>query len=278
MQRRNFIRSAIGVGIVTTVAGCSGATAEETPPRRSNVIADISLSDNNTTIVIKPEPKGDRWVQSQREIDEEERPYSGDRTREETNNPSENTTTNGSAASISAVLSGLSPVGVASAAKGRGATGRGSIGGSSGYKSAPKTSGGRARLYGGAYVGTYYNDHEDDIDQYPVEVTTLGVGYIGGEEQFAEQDPGPGPINWDERINDNIEGEIDVNAVDVNTGVVSGDGELEDGWYRVGTNIAVPKDDENGVVDMGWEAIDFKVETEGGEKQITERWKVSPRL
>lgn len=241
MNRRTFIK-ATSIGLTGTVVGLAGCSGQNSPPpRRSSVVSSVAISDDTPALAAVLEPRGDRWVQTRENIDDSD-----------VRQPSP-TDEDSSEASFS-----LSPIGTARAAKGRGTTSRGSTS----YSSAPKTSKGRAHYGGGAYVGTWYNDHDDEVEQYPVAVPTAAAAYLGNNETFEEQDPGPGPVNWDETI-DNPTQEIKFMPNNV-----------QPGWYRVGTQITVPGAGEN----LGWEAIDTRVEREGGQLRITEEWKVSPRI
>lgn len=240
MQRRQLL-GIIGGGTVTALAGCTGST-DSPPPRKSDVIENIEVE--NGEIVVEQYPDNEQWVASRRDLD---------------GAPEVN--------SIS-LISSLSPVGVAEAKGrgGRGATSRGAGGRS--FSSAPKTSSGRARYAGGPYVGTWYNDHDDEVDRYPVEVRNLSVVYIGTNEEFSELNPGPGEFNnWDEVI----ENPDETTRLSVN--------DMQPGWYRVGADVALDADG-SGIdeTDFGWEAVDIRVEETGSGKEITERWKVSPRI
>jgi hypothetical protein len=55
---------------------------------------------------------------------------------------------------------------------------------------------------------------------------------------------------------------------------------MQVGWYRVGTNVVVDNRGKGNdkVNDLGWECVDIRIEEQDGGKQITERWKVSPRI
>jgi len=251
IDRRTLLKTSriVATGGLTAIAGCIGST-NEPPPRRSNVIDNIELSADGTTLRIDPFAESDRWVQSRRDLDVDASARSGNQT--------------GATESIASlsVLSKLSPVGTARAAKGRGATGRGS----GGYRSAPRTANGRAWFWGGSYTNGWYNDHDDEVSQYPVDIATLGVAYIGSNARFEEQDPGPGPINWDDTYDSPADEEIETSIEDV-----------QPGWYRVGANIVVAEGPDEGA-DLGWECIDLRLEQTADGKEITERWKVSPRI
>lgn len=251
MKRRTLLRASgiVATSGLTAIAGCIGGD-NEPPPRRSNVIDDIELADDGSTLRIDPVSGTNRWVQSRRDID-----IDIDSSRRSGRSRSKLT------ASRSA-LAGLSPVGTARAAKGRGATGRGS----GGYRSAPKTSKGRARFWGGPYTHRWYDDHDEEVERYPVEIMTLGIAYLGTNARFEEQDPGPGPVNWDRTYDSPTESEIETSIQN-----------LQPGWYRVGANIAVPEGQET-AANLGWECIDIRIERTPTGKEITERWKVSPRI
>lgn len=251
IDRRTLLTtgSIVATGGLAALAGCTGSSTEP-PPRKSNVIDEVELTADGSTLRIDPYGESNRWVQSRRDLAVDASSGSGDRT--------------DAAESIAmpAALATLSPIGTVRAAKGRGATGRGS----GGYSSAPRTANGRAWFWGGSYANSWYDDHEDEVDQYPVDIATLGVAYIGSETRFEEQDPGPGPINWDDTYDAPTDGEIETAVQD-----------LRPGWYRVGANIVVAEGPDEGT-DLGWECLDLRVEETVDGKEITERWKVSPRI
>lgn len=251
VTRRSLLKtSGIGATVgLTAIAGCIGSS-NEPPPRRSNVIDTIELSDDGSTLRIDPFVDSDRWVQSRRELDVETSARSTNQLRH-TESP----------ASRSA-LAKLSPVGRARAAKGRGATGRGS----GGYSSAPRTTNGRAWFGGGSYANSWYDDHDDEVSQYPVDIATLGVAYIGSNTRFDEQDPGPGPINWDDTYDAPTGEEIETSIRN-----------LQPGWYRIGANTVVADGPDEGT-NLGWECVDLRIQQTVDGKEITERWKVSPRI
>lgn len=239
MNRRQYL-AVIGSGTVTALAGCSTDTTEA-PPRRSDVIENVEIQDGE--VVIEQYPDDQQWVASRRELSD--------------------------AAELNTFsLTSLSPIGVAEAKGrgGRGATSRGAGGRS--FSSAPKTSSGRARYGGGSYVPVWYNDHDDEVDRYPVEVRNLSMVYIGTNEEFSELNPGPGAFsNWDEVI----ESPDETVQLSVN--------DMQPGWYRIGADVALDADG-SGIdeIDFGWEAVDIRVEETDSGKEITEEWKVSPRI
>lgn len=239
MKRRNLIRVGAGTaftGGIVSLAGCSGS--EEAPPRKSQVFEDAQLSSNGTLTVPLAD---DQWVMTRMDG---------------TTNESSN------AFASSGFLSSLSPIGTV-AAKGRGATGRGA----GGFSSAPKTSSGFGWYGWGAYASTWYDDNEESVRQVPVEPTTVGLAYIGDNESFQEQAPGPGPVNWD------------VTKENVNPEEVTFEEEItQEGWYRLGVQIQPREGQDVPVDELGWESLDFRVEEENGELTVTEEWKVSPRI
>jgi len=244
IDRRTLLRTSgfVATGGLTAIAGCIGGN-NEPPPRKSNVIDNVELAADGTTLRIDPYAESNRWVMSRRDL------------------AVDASTQSGTQASLS-VLSKLSPVGTARAAKGRGATGRGS----GGYSSAPRTDNGRAHFWGGSYTHGWYDDHDDEVSQYPVDIATLGIAYLGSNARFEEQDPGPGPVAWDQTYDSPTNEEIETSVED-----------LQPGWYRIGANIVVAEGPDEGT-DLGWECIDLRVEQTVDGKEITERWKVSPRI
>lgn len=220
--RRSLIRKS---GIVALggigLAGCS--SQEQTPPpRESEVFEDIEYSEDKRLV----------------EVDIEERPEVESRLKPGQDNDE-------------GVLSvgSLSPVGVASAkARGRGRRSSGSI--------SQRGRNGRAKWRGGTYV-VWYNNHEDDVDEYPASLQWIGLGYLGTTEEYRESSPAAGPVDWDTRIDNPVSG----SSVDLEV--------PEDGWYRVGASLTGPNNRNFGV-----ESVDFEVE----DGEIQNRWKISPRL
>lgn len=302
MNRRDFMRKAGAAATLASVglAGCTGSS-DAPAPRKSNVVEEVQVDSGSVTVDLE----GETWVESRAELESLE---------------------DDTQASLSAGgLASLSPVGVASAkgrggGGGRGATGRGA----GGFSKAPKTGKGRAKYYGGGYVGGWRDKHEDEIEKYPAIVAAIGFAFLGPQSEFEEDKPGPGPVPWDEKIenpnqpdagddseSDETESDSDSESetadnettteesegnettteesTDEETSSDGGDDssqakEMADkyefsidqpGWYRIGTKLETP----NGKHDFGWEAIDFRVEeTDDGSYEVTEEWKVSPRL
>lgn len=240
MKRRNLIRAGTGAvftGGIMALAGCSGS--QDPPPRKSSVFEDAELNGNTIEVPLS----SDTWVMTRMD-GTESGSDGGD--------------------SSNAFLASLSPIGVASA-KGRGATGRGT---SSGFSSAPKTSRGFGWYGWGAYASTWYDENEDTVRQVPVNVTSVGLAYLGDNESFQEQAPGPGAVEWDV-TKDQVEGEEAVSFED----------EIDQtGWYRLGVQVRPEDSQDVPTDDLGWESLDFRVEEENGELTVTEEWKVSPRI
>ncbi len=273
MDRRRFVlTTGVAVGSTTALAGCT-SSPDDPPPRKSNVIESVSVEDQSLRVQL--EPTREQWVMSRRNL-------SGAGSDQTSDNPTgesmvsthDEDLSSGSTSVLSAsgramrrLLGQLSPVGVV-AAKGRGATGRTSSGG---FRSAPKTTKGRAMLFGGAYVGPWYTDHQDEVSKYPVTATSLGAAYLGDDETFQESAPGPGPMSWDtstQPVGDPSAAELTVPVA-------------EPGWYRLSAKIeatdrvAGPTDDPQ----FGWESVDARVEqTPDNTVEVAERWKVSPRI
>lgn len=230
MRRRQFIVTS-GLAAVAALSGCLGNNSP--PPRKSNVVSDFAIRDGSLVVDLAD----DTWITSRYD--------SG----------------GGSSAN-------LNPIGVASAkgkgnGGGRGATGRGT----GGYSSAPRTRHGYAWYHGGDYADDWYEDHGDEVTRYGAVVTLLGVAYLGSNSQMQDEAPGPGPVPWDETIDDpgdTVEYRIDAR-----------DSFSQDGWYRVGANVVGTDVDH----DFRWECYDLDIRNaSGGGFTIEEQWKVSPRI
>ncbi|ELZ95916.1 hypothetical protein C440_06487 [Haloferax mucosum ATCC BAA-1512] len=231
MRRRKFLYTS-GLGALGALAGCLGSKSP--PPRKSSVVADFETSDGSLVIDLADET----WVMS----------------RYEPNHQS---------------ISGVSPIGIASAkGKGGGVGGRGATGrGSGGYSSAPRTKHGHAWFYGGDYADDWYEDHGNEVSRYGVGIAALGIAYLGSTEAMKDDAPDAGPVAWDETF-DNPD---DTVAYDL----TSRNEFNRDGWYRVGTHVVGSDTDH----DFRWECYDLEVTGLGDEKfTIEEQWKVSPRI
>ena len=272
MNRRRFLATTGTVVGATTVAGCT-SSADDPPPRKSNVIETVTLEDQSLQVQL--EPTSEQWVMSRRELSADGTNETTGKTisrspvsiGDESGSLGSTSVLRESTRAIRGLFGQLSPVGVA-AAKGRGATGRTTSGG---FSSAPKTSKGRGMLFGGAYVGPWYNNHQDAVSKYPVTATTLGAVYLGDNETFQESAPGPGPVSWDK----SAPPADTPSSAELTMPVV------RPGWYRLSAEIeatdsvAGPNDDPQ----FGWESIDARVEeTADGTVEIGEKWKVSPRI
>ncbi|WP_435102536.1 hypothetical protein [Halarchaeum sp. P4] len=253
MKRRAVLRKSAALAALATgsLAGCTGSGSSP-PPRRSNVIEDVALQDGALVADLAQDP----WVTTRREEVPVNEP--------ETNSTASNSTTSAnSTASVDgdSLLASLSPVGGARAAKGRGggargATGRGSA---TGYSDAPRTHHGRAKYHGGAYVGSWYNNHEDDVTRAETVIAAIAVARIGETHEEESSLPDAGPVPWDETWS-NPDDTVEITV-------------SEPGWYRVGTHLETP-----GGTDLGWECVDVLVEDAGDSYTIEQRWKVSPRI
>jgi len=252
MNRRDYLRTCgiAAVGGIGALTGCLGSDSES-PPRKSNVIEEVAVEEG--ALVIDPYGDDEQWITTRRDINLQSSSVDEE-------------------SSESGTLASVSPVGVAEAAKGRGATGRGS----GGYSSAPRTHNGRAWYGAGTAAGTgtttndWYDENEQEVKRVPADIATIGVAYVGTNERFQEQAPGPGPLEWDEEYeNPGTSGQIESRLPE----------EEGQGWYRVGSEVKVEESEvESGEnVNLGWECIDVRIE-QGLGLSITERWKVSPEV
>ncbi|WP_302083722.1 hypothetical protein [Salinibaculum rarum] len=236
MRRRKFLVAA-GTAASIGIAGCLGG-AKAPPPRKSNVLQDLEATAGKVEI----NTEDDTWVMSRYD--------SGSNAQQNIGN------------AAGSFLTSVSFIGVASAkgkgaAAGRGVTGRAA----GGYTKAPRTHHNRAWLYAGDYTDDWYEEHEEDVEKYPVEIATLGVAFLGSTEEFKDDKPGPGAVPWDETY----ENPQDIETYDVE----------QEGWYRVGAKLV----GENVEQDFKWEAVDFKlVEDDTGGYKVAKQWKVSPRI
>jgi hypothetical protein len=230
MNRRTYLRTCgiAAAGGLATLAGCSGNN--QPPPRESSVIEEIDV--NGDALVIDLESDSNQWIKTREELD--------------------------AATSIGGTVSSLSPVGVASARKG--ATSRGSR---SGYRNAPDSpTNGRAWWGGGDYVDDWYEDHRGEIDRVPVGVAAIGVAYLGTNDEFKENPPGPGKPDesWDKTYDDpsgTVKPDLASNGA---------------GWYRIGAKVTP---EAGGSLAKPWEAVDLRVDGNGN---VEENWKVSPKI
>lgn len=225
MYRRRFL-AAIGTTVLTVVAGCTSDETETPPPRKSSVVEQIETKNGSIRISLVD----DAWVLSR----------------------------------ITASSSGnaqIAPVGVVAGKSGgsgsaRGATGR--AGG--GHGSAPRTIHGWAWWHGGDYTDDWYEDHEDETTEYPVQIKAIGVRHFGSDAKFQKNRPSAGPVDWDWTYR------FPENRIDHPL--------RNPGWYRVGAHIVGKKVDHG----FNWECIDFEVSSVGQSYTVENEWKVSPRI
>jgi hypothetical protein len=153
----------------------------------------------------------------------------------------------------------LNPIGVAEAkgggrGGGRGATGRAS----GGYSNKPTTHHGWVWWHGGDYADDWYEEHNNEVKKYGVTVAAIGVAYLGPTAEYRDDRPGAGPVAWNQKYE---------NPDDVTEHPILGAG-----WHRVGTHIIGNNHD------FRWEAVDFKVVSDGSGYAVENAWKISPRI
>jgi hypothetical protein len=240
MDRRDYLRACgiAAAGSTGIAAGCLGfgGGSSSAPPRKSQVIEAVAVDENALVV----EPHSEKWVMSGRDISLQNVEFSA-----------------------TSALGSLSPVGSARAGKG------GGRGGGRSASSAPRTSRGRYWYGADDDDDDWYENNGDKVKQVPVVLGAVGVAYIGTNSDFQEQAPGPGPLDWDEQI-DNVSGAVQ-------STILASQGA---GWYRVGSNVNVdPSSVASGEnLDLGWECLDLRVQNVGAGLSITERWKVSPEI
>lgn len=229
MQRRSFIRAGVlGLAGIGTLAGCSGSSSAN-PPRQSEVFNQVQVSSGTIEVPLVADP----IVESRADVE----------------------------ASLNVGASVLPIVGVANAQKGggrgSGATGRGT----GGYSTAPHGRHGRAIYHGHDDDDDWREDHRDEIETYRASHQRVGLAYLGSDDQYSDDPPEPGPVDWDQTWSDPEEQTVTYENV-------------QQGWYRVGSKLQA----EQGSHDFGWEAVDFEVDEESSGYEIENPWKVSPRL
>lgn len=251
LSRRRYLGLTTGVVASVGTAGCLGFLSNNNspPPRRSNLVTDISVESQQLVVnFVDPE---DMWLMSRRDIDVD-------------------TATQSSVSGTDrSGLGSLLPVRPASA-KGRGATGRGTANRGGGSDSTPRSNNGYLWYGGGAYAGTWYNNHDDEVNRYPVTVGTVGLARLGNNTTFRSNDPGPGPVTWDNTYNriDNTPNGPD-NRLQVEQ-------QVSEGWRRIGVRADTDTGDE--APGFGWESFDVWVQNDTNGFTIAEQWKVSPRI
>lgn len=235
MQRRELLaKGALTVGAATGLAGCFGlfGGGNNPPPRQSHVFEPLRIQGEELVIEFEDE----LWLRSRADV-------GSGRLR----------------AAQAGLLAGVdpdevSPVGLASAAKG--ASGRGT----GGYITAPKDRHGRARLYGDDDDDEWYENHSDDIRRFSVVPVALAIAYLGSDAQFEDNPPAPGEVPWDRTAG--------------NPGDQMSVGLSQPGWYRVAAELEAASANYN----FGWESIDLEVDREANGFELDEQWKVSPRI
>lgn len=243
MDRRRFlVTSAASVAGAATLSGCLGVSGGQTPPpRKSSVFTDVSATQNGIVLNLPEQP----WVQSRADVG-----------------------TSGALAKpdVAASLAGLSPVGVARAAKGGGgavgATGRGD----GGYRTAPASTHGYAKWHGGDGddYDDWHEDNDDDVERYDAAIAAVGAAYLGSNARYDDNEPPAGepPGGWDETVST------------VDDQQVVYDAQPRAGWYRSGAKLTAA----NGDHDFGWESVDYMIEQSSSGPKVDRVWKISPRL
>lgn len=226
MNRRSFLRGATGLAVGVGLAGCS-ILGSKAPPRKSKVFSDVSASQGDLTVDLRSTVK----VQSRKD-------------------PNQN------AVVAAGFLGGLSPIGRARAAKG--ATGRAS----GGYSSAPKRRHGWAVWHGSDNDDEWRQNHSDELQMYTADVKTMGVAYLGTEETYEDDPPGPGPVPWDKKW------------VDPKEGATKQYDLTEEGWYRVGVELV----GKNNSLDFEWQGADLKIDQQTDGWSVEKAWHVKPRV
>ncbi|WP_299265902.1 hypothetical protein [Halorientalis sp.] len=231
MDRRKLLATTGTLLGTTSLTGCFGlfGSDELPPPRKSDVFEPVEVSANAITVPLEEQPEVEAAA-----------------------------TSNGNAVDAAAVGS-LAPIGVARAAKGRGAVGRGS---GSSFAAAPTGAHGRAIWHGEDDDDDWRDNHQSQLEMYQAAVPAVGFARVGRPSDDEDDLPGAGPPgNWNARMEnpgDQARWEQDVSP----------------GWYRVGARLQA----QNGNRNLGWSAVDFEVIENGGEYTTGQKWKVEPRL
>ena len=237
MKRRTFVRGSAGLTAGLGIAGCLGFGGNNSPPpRRAEVFEDVSLNGREMQISLMSNPRVETRAEN----------VQGD-------------------IAAGGVVTALLPVGVARAAKGAGSRGAG------GYSNAPSHWRHRswAVWHGGAYTDDWRDDHDDEIDEVQASVATLGVAYIGSDNDYENNTPGPGPVDWD-RTWDDPSGGAEITA---DIGALSPGSGPREGWYRIGTQF----ESSNGTIEPEWQAVDFEVDNDASWR-VDKAWYVAPRV
>lgn len=241
MKRRRFLATGTAtlgatLGLAGCVGGIGGGSGSAAPPRESEVFQSISMKQEALVVQLEKSPV----VTSRADV--------GGNQNNKQQPPS------------SGVFGALAPVGVASAGGrggrgGRGATGRGR----GGSGNVPSGRNGRNKWHGGSYAA-WHDDHDDEVEEYRCQISECGVGYLGSDEEYSDDPPGAGAVEWDKTYS-NPQQSMRYNN-------------LQPGWYRVGAHLM----SMNGSHDFGWEAVDFQMMSEGSGYSVANEWKISPRL
>ncbi|ELZ07037.1 hypothetical protein [Natrialba aegyptia] len=249
MNRRRLLRvSGSGLAIaVGGLAGCLGSSDETPPPRESTVFDDISIVEGTMEIALVSEPE----VESR--ADNVDAP----------------------------VATPLVPIGLARAGSRSSSSGSGSSGATSrgnGVPSSAPTGRHGWAIYGASSGSHWRDNHDDELETYRATIATLGVSYMGSNDAYQAESPGPEPADWDEEWSDPELGsmfEVDLPGLSADgQGETETESEIDAGWYRVGTHLESP----DGDTDFGWQAADFKLEQATSGWTIDEAWHVRPRV
>jgi hypothetical protein len=235
MDRRSFLRGSIGIATGLGLAGCLGGSSP--PPRRAQVFSDVELQGTTMQIDLSSQPQVESRIE---DVQDAALSMGG-----------------------AGVAGSLSPIGVARAAKGAGNRGAG------GYASAPRGRHGWAVWHGGAYSDDWRDNHRDDLRMYAASVAVLGVAYLGTDNEYENDPPGPGPQPWDKKWqnpNDGAAKQVDIGAISPGSGP-------QEGWYRVGTKLVA----KNENADFGFQGADFEIDNEGN-WIVDKAWHVKPRV
>lgn len=243
MQRRDVLRSAVGVAAGAGLAGCLGGDDQGPPPRRANVFDDVSVRDGQLRVELVDQPR----VESRKEI---------------------------GGASLDSPLASLSPVGLASAQKGGGGrggrSGRGATGrGRGGYSGAPTGRHGWAVWHARDDDDEWREDHADEVEMYPAQVDRMGVEFLGRTSEYEDRAPGPGYVPQAASWDDPEPG----TTVSTRLASASPGDRPREGWYRLGVELV----HRRGQAEFGWQGADLKLD-EDGSWGVDKAWHVRPLL
>jgi hypothetical protein len=238
MNRRRFLATSVTtLGATLGIAGCiGGGNDSAAPPRESEVFQSISAKQEALVVQLEQSPV----VTSRADV-------GGNQDNMQQPPP------NG-------MFGSLVPVGVASAGGRGGRGGRGASGrGRGGSGNVPSGRNGRSKYHGGAY-GAWHDDHDDEIEEYRCQIPQCGVGYLGSDDEYSDDPPGVGKVEWDKTYS--------------NPQQTMRYSDLQPGWYRVGAKLM----SMNGNHNFGWEGVDFQMMSGGSGYTVDNQWKISPRL